>query len=71
MKKLDQLAIALLIFAGIVWGLWGLFEFNLIYYVFGRDWIDRVIYVLLGAAAIYVVVLWRFLWTRKKEAKRK
>ena len=71
MKRIDQLAIALLIFAGVVWGLWGLFEFNLIYYVFGRDWIDRVIYVILGAAAIYVVVLWNYLWARGKKTVKK
>lgn len=59
MKKLDQVVLALLIIAGINWGLWGLFEFNLIYYIFGRDWIDRVIYVLLGISGIYLIVAWR------------
>ena len=43
MKKLDQVMLALLVFAGINWGLWGLFEFNLVYYVFGKDWIDSKI----------------------------
>jgi uncharacterized protein len=64
MKKLDQVVLFLLIIAGINWGLWGLFEFNLIYYIFGRDWIDRVFYVLLGISGIYLAVAWRGLRAR-------
>ncbi len=59
MKKIDQLALLLLIFAGFNWGLWGLFEFNIVYYVFGAAWIDRVIYVILGIASIYLAFIWK------------
>jgi uncharacterized protein len=59
MKHLDQVVLVLLIFAGINWGLWGLFEFNMIYFIFGREWIDRALYVILGACGIYLAVGWR------------
>ncbi len=59
MKKLDYVVLSLLIFAGINWGLWGLFEFNLINYVFGRDWIDRLFYVILGVCGLYLLIDWR------------
>lgn len=66
MKKLDQVVLVLLIFAGINWGLWGLFEFNLVYYIFGRDWIDRVFYVLLGVCGVYLTVAWKSIGMRWK-----
>lgn len=59
MRHLDQVVLVLLIFAGINWGLWGLFEFNLVYYVFGREWVDRLLYVILGACGIYLAVGWK------------
>ena len=68
MKRLDQVVLVLLILAGINWGLWGLFEFNLVYYVFGRDWIDRLAYVILGSCGIYLAIGWRGIrarWAKK------
>ena len=59
MKKLDMIALALLILAGITWGLWSVFDFNLIDYVFGKVWIDRVLYFVMGVAAIYVAIVWK------------
>lgn len=64
MRRVEQLALILLIFAGINWGLWGLFEFNLVYYVFGKDWIERVIYVILGIAGVYAIT-WSNFFKRK------
>jgi uncharacterized protein len=55
MKNIDRLSLLLLVIGGINWGLWGVFEFNLIDYVFGRMWIDRTLYFLIGAAAFYLV----------------
>lgn len=67
MKKLDILAIILLILGGINWGLWGILDFNVVDYVFGKAWIDRVLYVLMGAAGIYLAVLWKNVFTRMKK----
>lgn len=69
MRTLDQVVIALLIFAGINWGVWGLFEFNLVGYVFGRDWIDRLFYIILGFSGLYVIIGWSSIkdrWAHKK-----
>ena len=70
MKKLDQIVMALLIFAGINWGIWGLFEFNLVGYIFGREWVDRLFYVILGLAGVYVAIGWCSIhnrWSHKKK----
>jgi uncharacterized protein len=58
MKKFDQLVLMLLILGGFIWGIWGLFEVNLIYYVFGTEWINRVIYILFGVSSVYAAVSW-------------
>lgn len=59
MKKLEHLALLLLILGGINFGLWGVFDFNLVDYVFGRIWIDRLLYFLMGVSAIYLAVVWK------------
>ena len=56
MKKIDILAIVLLILGGINWGVFGVFNFNVVDYVFGKDWISQVIYFFIGISAIYVIV---------------
>ncbi len=71
MSKLDQLILAMLIFAGVNWGLWGVFEFNLVFYLFGKEWVDRLIYFLFGASAIYMAVIWRKIGIRWAEAPRR
>ena len=65
MKKIDVLALCLLILGGINWGLWSLWDFNLVEYVFGKVWIYRFIYFLLGVAGIYVLLSWRFMFKKK------
>ena len=53
LKKLDNLAILLLVISGIVWGFVGLYRLNLVTYVFDREWIIRIIYVIFGLSMIY------------------
>ena len=69
MRKIDILALVLLIIGGINWGLWGIFDFNLVDYIFGKVWIDRVIYFVIGIAAIYVLVAWKSVFLRWKKSK--
>ena len=59
MKKLEFLAFILIVIGGINWGLWGLFEFNFVDYVFGNLWIANLIYVLIGVAALYFIITWK------------
>lgn len=62
MKKVDKIASIILIVGGLNWGLWSVFEFNIIDYVFGEIWIDQVIYFIMGAAAVYAIFSWKQLW---------
>jgi uncharacterized protein len=66
MKKIDILALILLIIGGINWGFWGVVDFNIIDYVFGKLWIDKVIYFLVGISAIYVLVSYRRFCCKRK-----
>lgn len=53
--RLKDLGILLLIIGGLNWGLVGFFEFDLVAFLFGTlSWLSRVIYMLVGLAAIYV-----------------
>ncbi len=70
MTKMDQLVMSALIIGGICWGLWGIFEFNLIYYIFGREWVVRLAYFIFGAAAIYTAVVWKSKGARWIKARK-
>lgn len=56
MKPLDWVAIVLLIVGGLNWGLVGLFDFNLVTALFGQ-WqiLERIVYVVVGASAVYSI----------------
>ncbi len=69
MKKVDFFAILLLVLGGLNWGLYGVFDFNLVDYVFGRVWIDRVVYFFIGVSAVYAALYWTSIksrWSVKK-----
>jgi|GEM_PF-1025109 uncharacterized membrane protein YuzA (DUF378 family) len=68
-RKLDGLAILLLVLSGIVWGVVGLFGINLVEYVFTREWLIRLIYVAFGIAFVYHTIAWR-MDSKKKKSKR-
>jgi uncharacterized protein len=58
MKKLDAAAAALVIIGGLNWGLVAIAEFDLVAWIFGKDFgtttaASRVVYGLVGLAAIY------------------
>jgi hypothetical protein len=60
-KKLDILAAALVIIGGLNWGLVALAEFDLVATIFGLDFgetnaASRVVYGLVGTAAVYQIV---------------
>ncbi|MBR1380167.1 MAG: DUF378 domain-containing protein [Alphaproteobacteria bacterium] len=42
------------------WGLVGLFGINLVYILFGAGWLSRIIYALIGIAAVTWIV-WFFI----------
>jgi len=67
MKKLDVLVAILLVIGGANWGLVGLFDFNLVDYIFGGYYINRVIYVIVGFAAVYQALGWKAIQKRWKK----
>ncbi len=56
---LDRIALLLLIIGGINWGLIGIFQFDLVAFIFGGQAaiVSRIIYVLVGISAIWCVSL--------------
>lgn len=55
MKMLHMVAFTLLIIGGLNWGLWALFNFNLVNTVLGT-WpsVEKLVYILVGASAVYI-----------------
>ena len=60
MKLIRNIALVLLIVGGLNWGLIGLFDFNLVAFLFDglSVIISRIIYTLVGISAIVLAVAW-------------
>lgn len=73
MRVVDILMALLLVIGGLNWGVIGLFGVNLVEYLFGSiPAISRVIYILVGASALYEVLglkalreRWHCTWSPK------
>ena len=64
MRTINVLAMALLVIGGLNWLLVGLFSFDLVAALFGgevgpRSTLSRIIYVIVGLAAIYGLFLFK------------
>ena len=65
MKSFDVLAAVLLVVGGLNWGLYGLFNFDLVATLFGDfSLLSRIVYTLVGLAAVYQAAQWRAIQTR-------
>jgi hypothetical protein len=66
MKSIDVLAAILLVVGGLNWGLVGLFQFDLVAALFGGQGagLARVVYSLVGLAAIYQGLQWKAIQRR-------
>ncbi len=55
MKALHMVAFTLLVVGGLNWGLWALFNFNLVNTVLGA-WptLEKLVYILVGVSAVYI-----------------
>lgn len=68
MKKLDVLAAILLVVGGLNWGLVGFTGFDLVAAIFGQmSIVSRVVYSLVGLAAIYQGLGWKQIQHRWKQ----
>lgn len=56
---LDRIALSLLIIGGINWGAVGIFQFDLVAWIFGGQtgMISRIIYTLVGLSALWCISL--------------
>lgn len=56
---LDKLALILVIIGGINWGCIGIFQFDIVAWIFGGQGavVSRIIYTLVGLAAIWCISL--------------
>lgn len=60
MKNLDLLATILLVVGGLNWGLVGAVNFDLVAAIFGpMSPLSRIVYVLVGLAALYRILQWK------------
>ncbi len=56
LDAIDWLAFVLLIIGGLNWGLVGIFNLDLVAYLFGNlSIISRIVYTLVGISAIYAI----------------
>lgn len=56
---IDKIALTLLVIGGLNWGSVGIFQFDLVAWIFGGQTgiISRIIYILVGLAAIWCISL--------------
>ena len=58
MKIVNTIALILVIVGGLNWGLVGLFEFNLVDFLFGvGSLLSRIVYILVGIASLWCISL--------------
>jgi len=70
MKTIKIIAIILVVIGGLNWGLVGLFNFDLVAAIFGAmSVISRIVYILVGLSAVYLVVIFNSLLKDDKKGK--
>lgn len=58
MRIINTIALILVIIGGLNWGLIGLFNFNLVDFLFGEGSIlSRIVYILVGISALWCISL--------------
>ncbi len=58
MKIIDTIALILVIIGAIVWGIVGIFSFNIVDAIFGAGSIlSRIIYILVGISGLWAIKL--------------
>jgi uncharacterized membrane protein YuzA (DUF378 family) len=75
MRYLDGLARLLIVVGGLNWGLVGIFKFDLVAWICGgldfgqTNAVSRIVYVLVGIAALYQLVLLPSLFTSRETTR--
>lgn len=54
-KWIDCTALTIAIIGALNWGLVGIFQFNLVNFIFGdMSWISRIVFILVGICGLYL-----------------
>ena len=55
-KLLDSIALTIAIIGAVNWGLIGIFQFDLVAFLFGdMSWLSRIVYILVGISGLYLI----------------
>ena len=55
-KLIDSCALAIAIIGAVNWGLIGIFQFDLVAFLFGdMSWLSRIVYILVGISGLYLI----------------
>jgi len=66
MKYLDCTTLTIAIIGAVNWGLIGLFQFDLVAFIFGdMSWLSRIVYSLVGLCGIYLLTFYMRLGDRE------
>ncbi len=67
MKTISCIALTIAIIGAVNWGLIGLFNFNLVAFLFGdMTLLARIIYSLVGLSGLYLITFYGFLCNSKE-----
>ena len=58
MKALNIIALTIGIIGALNWGIIGFFNFNLVEFIFGFNWISRIIYAAVGLCGLYLLTFY-------------
>jgi hypothetical protein len=69
LKALNVVALALMVVGALNWGLWGMFQFDLVAALFGGNTsaLSRIVYSLVGLAGVVGLTLFSLLLGRPRE----
>lgn len=54
---LDWLAMIIMIIGALNWGLVGVFNFNVVEFIFGTALVAKIVYIIVGLAALYGIAM--------------
>ena len=59
MRALDYTALTIAIVGAVVWGLLGLFNFNIVSFFLGSmTWLSRIVYIVVGICGLYTLTFY-------------
>ena len=66
MKTINYIVLAIAIIGAVNWGLIGIFNFNLVSFLFGQmSWLSRIVYTLVGLSGLYLITFYDQLDTQQ------